>query len=317
MDVSTTLNLSGRAVAFCLDYLRHAGIEWSPHPTEEEMRREYERIWSLLGNRTIEDLIDLPLMEDPASLATVDVLIKVLPPAMQTDENLASLTICKAVSLSLEHGNCDASCVAYEWLARIAGPHFGDYKAGFRFGHVGFELVERRGLKRYQASTHHCFAIFVVRWTKHVRACVDLLRRTFELANRIGDLTYAAYVCHNLDSDLLFAGETLPQVQAEAKHGLAFAEKMRFGLVIDIITTQLALVRTLRGFTPKFGCFDDAQFNESSHRIRFVERPALGDHCVSLLDPEIAGALHCGRLCDGHRRRIESTTASLDRIRVV
>jgi PAS domain S-box-containing protein len=263
MDVSTTLNLSGRAVAFCLDYLRHIGIEWSPHPTEEEMRREYERIWSLLGNRTIEDLIDLPLMEDPASLATVDVLIKVLPPAKQTDESLASLTICKAVSLSIEHGNCDASCVAYEWLARIAGPHFGDYKAGFRFGHLGFELVERRGLKRYQASTHHCFAIFVVRWTKHVRACIDLLRRTFELANRIGDLTYAAYVCHNLNSDLLFAGETLPQVQAEAKHGLAFAEKMRFGLVIDIITTQLALVRTLRGCTPKFGCFDDAQFNES------------------------------------------------------
>ena len=267
MDVSTTLNLSGRAVAFCLDYLRHVGIEWSPHPTEEEMRREYERIWSLLGNRTIEDLIDLPLMEDPASLATVDVLIKVLPPAKQTDENLASLTICKAVSLSIEHGNCDASCVAYEWLARIAGPHFGDYKAGFRFGHVGFELVERRGLKRYQASTQHCFAIFVARWTKHVRASVDLLRRTFELANRIGDLTYAAYVCHNLNSDLLFAGEPLPQVQAEAKHGLAFAEKMRFGLVIDIITTQLALVRTLRGFTPKFGSFDDAQFNES--RIEF------------------------------------------------
>jgi PAS domain S-box-containing protein len=263
MDVSTTLNLSGRAVAFCLDYLRHVGIEWSPHPTEEEVRREYERIWSLLGNRTIEDLIDLPLMQDATSLATVDVLIKVLPPAKQTDENLASLAICKAVSLSIEHGNCDASCVAYEWLARIAGPHFGDYKAGYRFGHVGFELVERRGLKRYQASTQHCFAIFVARWTKHVRACVDLLRRTFELANRIGDLTYAAYVCHNLNSDLLFAGETLPQVQAEANHGLAFAEKMRFGLVIDIITTQLALVRTLRGFTPKFGCFDDGQFDES------------------------------------------------------
>ena len=267
MDVSTTLNLSGRAVAFCLDYLRHVGIEWSSHPKEEEVLREYERIWSLLGSRTIENLIDLPLMDDPAFLATVEVLIKVLPPAKQTDENLASLTICKAVSLSIEHGNCDASCVAYEWLARIAGPHFGDYKAGFRFGHVGFELVERRGLKRYQASTYHCFAIFVVRWTKHVRACVDLLRRTFELANRIGDLTYAAYVCHNLNSDLLFASEPLPQVQAEAKHGLAFAEKMRFGLVIDIITTQLALVRTLRGFTSRFGCFDDAQFNES--RIEF------------------------------------------------
>ena len=32
------------------------GIDWSPHPTEEEARREYERIWSQLGSRTIEEL---------------------------------------------------------------------------------------------------------------------------------------------------------------------------------------------------------------------------------------------------------------------
>ena len=32
-----------------LDYLRHLGIEWSPHPTEDEARLEYERIWSQLG----------------------------------------------------------------------------------------------------------------------------------------------------------------------------------------------------------------------------------------------------------------------------
>ena len=46
VDLYTTLDQSDRAVAVCLDYLRHLGIEWSPHPTEEEARREYERIWS-------------------------------------------------------------------------------------------------------------------------------------------------------------------------------------------------------------------------------------------------------------------------------
>ena len=46
MDLYVTLDQSGRAVAVGLDYLRHLGIEWSPHPTEEEARREYERIWS-------------------------------------------------------------------------------------------------------------------------------------------------------------------------------------------------------------------------------------------------------------------------------
>jgi predicted ATPase/signal transduction histidine kinase len=263
MDVCTALLQTGRAVAVCLDYLRQVGIKCSPHPKVEEVRREYERIWSLLGNRTIKDLIDLPLIEDPAVLATVEVLIKVLPAAMQIDENLASLTICRAVSLSLEHGNCDGSCVAYEWLSRIAGRNFGDYRNGFRFGQLGYELVERRGLKRFEASTYHCFAIFAVPWMKHVRDCRDLLRRAFEAASRNGDLMYAAYTCNNLNSVLFFAGEPLPEVQAEAEHGLAFAEKARFGLVIHDITAQLALIRMMRGLTPKFGCFDDAQVNEA------------------------------------------------------
>jgi PAS domain S-box-containing protein len=262
MDVCTTLDQSGRAVVVCLDYLRHVGIEWSPHPTEEDVRREYERIWSLLGSRTIEDLIDLPLMDDPASLATVDVLSKLVPPASHTDANLACLTSCKAASLSLERGNCDASCVAYVMLARVAGPLFGDYQAGFRFGQLGYELVERRGLKRFEAGTYLNFAIYVVRWTKHVRASRDLMRRAFEAANRIGDLTYGAYTCENLNSDLLFAGEPLPEVQAEVEQGLAFAERARFGLVIDFIATQLALIRMLRGLTLTFGCLDHGQFNE-------------------------------------------------------
>src|SRR6202022_1865875 len=79
-DLYTPLDQSSRAIAVGLDYLRHLGIDWSPHPTEEEARREYERIWSQLGERNIEALIDLPLMTDPASLATLDVLIKLAPP---------------------------------------------------------------------------------------------------------------------------------------------------------------------------------------------------------------------------------------------
>jgi PAS domain S-box-containing protein len=275
IDVCTTLNQSGRAVAVCLDYLRHVGIEWSPHPQDMDVRHEYERIWPVLGCRTIEHLIDCPQMEDAASLATVEVLSKLSPTAVYTDANLAAMTICKAVSLSLERGNCDASSFAYVMLAQIAGPRFGDYQAGFRFGQLGYKLVERRGLQRFEASTYLCFAMFVVRWTKHVRASRDLLRRAFEAAHRIGDLTFGAYTCNTLNTDLFFAGEPLPEVQGEAEHGLAFAEQARFGLVVDCVTTQLALIRMLRGLTPKFGCFDDAQFNELRIEYHLSSNPTL------------------------------------------
>ena len=33
VDLYTTLDRSDRAVEVCLEYLRHLGVEWSPHPT--------------------------------------------------------------------------------------------------------------------------------------------------------------------------------------------------------------------------------------------------------------------------------------------
>jgi hypothetical protein len=83
LDLYTTLDQGSRAVAVGLDCLRHLGIDWSPNPTEEEARREYDRIWSQLGSRPIEALIALPLMSDPASLATMDVLAKLGIPSFE------------------------------------------------------------------------------------------------------------------------------------------------------------------------------------------------------------------------------------------
>ncbi|WP_407156622.1 AAA family ATPase [Bradyrhizobium sp. STM 3557] len=276
MDLYVTLDQSGRAVAVGLDYLRHLGIEWSPHPTAEEACREYQRIWSTLGDRTIEALVELPLMTDPASLATLDVLTKLALPALYTDANLACLAICRVVNLSLESGNCESSCVVYEWLGgMIAGPRFGDYQAGFRFGRLGYDLVEQRGLKRFQARTYMNFGSLVLPWTAHVRAGRELLRRAFEAANQSGDLNFAAHCCSHLNTNLLAAGDPLDEVQGEAERGLAFAQKMRFGLDIDRISTQHGLIRTLRGLTPTFGCFDDEQFEERRIERRFSENPDL------------------------------------------
>jgi PAS domain S-box-containing protein len=275
VDLYTTLDQSSRAIAVGLGYLRHLGIDWSPHPTEEEARREYERIWSQLGSRTIECLIELPLMNDPASLATLDVLTKIGPPAFNTDANLLLLVTCRAVNLSLERGNCDASCIAYVRLSKTAGARFDDYQTVYRFGQLGYDLVERRGLMRFQARTYMDFAYGVLPWTRHVRAGRDLLRRAFDAANTIGDVTYAAYCGHQLNTNLLMAGDPLAEVEREAEHGLAFAERARFSFIVDRIATQLGLIRTLRGLTPTFGSFDDAQFKELRIERRLAANPDL------------------------------------------
>ena len=273
----TTLGRSDRGVEMCLDYQRHRGTSWSSHPTNDEVRQEYEQILRQLGGRSIEDLIDLPLMNDPEARATLNVLTEVGTSASLTDKNLISLVICRMVNISLENGNSDGSCLAYIGLGMILGPHFGDYQAGFRFGRLGYDLVEKRGLHRYQARVYMLFATIVMPWTKHIQTGQALVRRAFDTANKTGDLGFAAYSCHHLITNLLAAGNSLSEVQREAENGLEFAQKARFGLAIDVLTAQLSLIRTLRGQTSEFGSCNDERFDESQveHHSSSDSRPAF------------------------------------------
>jgi PAS domain S-box-containing protein len=275
LELYTTLDRSDRGVELCLEYLRRIGVHWSAHPTKEEVRAEYDEIWRRIGSGSVEALTDLPLMSSPEWRTTLDVLAQVVTPALFSDENLLCLVLCRMANISLEHGNSGASCFAYVWLGMIVGPHFNDYPTAFRFGQVGFELVEHRGLDRFRARVYMSFGNLVKPWTQHVRAGRPLVRRAFDVANEMGDLTFAAYSCNNLITNLLASGEPLPDIQREAEAGLAFARKIRFGLVIDIITSQLRLILTLRGLTPAFNSFSDAQFDEGRFEQHFEADPRL------------------------------------------
>jgi steroid delta-isomerase-like uncharacterized protein len=274
-DVYTTLDRSDRAVEVCLDYLRRLGIEWSPHPTQEEVRREYARTWTLLGRREIEELIDLPLMSDPEAGATMEVLTKAWAPATFTDTNLQCLVLWRMVNLSLEFGNAEASCQAYALVFASAGPHFGNYQAGHRFGQLGYDLVERRGFKRFQARTYMAYGVGVVSEIGPLRAASHLFRQGFEAANTAGDLTFAAFSWIQLVAILRLAGEPLVDAQREAERGLEFAKRAHFGLAIDIIASQLAVISTLRGLTETFGCFNGEQFDEIQMEHRLGSDPRL------------------------------------------
>ncbi len=275
IDLCMALGEIGRAVEVGLEYLGHLGIEWTAHPTEEQARSEYDLIWSTLNGHAIEDLIDLPMMKDPALIATMEVLIKLRPPALFTDVNLVSMVICKAVNLSLAHGNTDASCFAYASLGIVAASRYGNYLEAYRFGKLGYELVEQRGLRRFQARTYTNFGIFGLPWVRHVRTGRDLLRRAFNDTKRSGDIIYGAYACNNLISNLLMAGDPLIEVEYEAGKGLDYVNKARFGLVADIITSQLGLIRALRGQTRQLGTFESEQFDEGQFESHFCDRPQL------------------------------------------
>ena len=275
VDLFTTMDRSDLAVQAGLDYLRRVGIQWPLHPNADDVRQEFERIWERVGERTIEELVDLPLMTDPDSRATMDVLMTILPPTLFNDQNLLGLVVGRMANISLEYGPSDGSCIGYAWLGMFLGPRFGNYEAGFRFAKLGLDLVDKRGLTRFKARVYVHFGNVVTPWTRHFRTGSQWVRRAFETANANGDLTFVAYSCNHLITNMLAVGAPLGEIQHEAESGLDFVRKARFGLVIDILTGQLQLIRTLRGLSYRITSFDDAEFDEEKFERHLEEDPRL------------------------------------------
>jgi PAS domain S-box-containing protein len=275
LTLYTTLDRCDRAVDVFLEWLRREGTVWSNRPTRADVLLEYERIWTLLGNRHIEELFDLPLITDPEVLDTLDVFTEIVTPSILFDEHFSTLVVCRLVTLSLEHGNSDAAPFAYVWLAMFAGPRLGNYKDGFRFGQLGYDLVEKRGLIRYQARTYMSIGAMVIPWTEHIANGRELTRRAFDAAYRIGDLTFASYSWDQLITICLGVGDPLAEVQTECENGLAFAKRVRFGLVIHLCGSQLGLIRTLRGVTPMLGRLDHDDYSELEVERNLASNPNL------------------------------------------
>ena len=270
----TALDRSERAISVFLDYLHRNGTTWSRRPTRDDVMQEYHRLWLMVGERQIEELLDLPPLHDRDVQDMLDVFTEIVHPAMFFDENLSTLVVCRMVALCLEHGNGDASCFGYVWFGMFAGPRFNNYRDGYRFGQLGYDLVQRRGLTRYEARTYLSFATLMP-WAKHAAQARELIRRAFDVAYRTGDLTFSAYSWHALITSYLAVGDPLADVQAEVEKGLHFVRKAGFGLVTENCAAQLGLVRSLRGLTPVFGHLDAHDYSEADTEQRFASNPTL------------------------------------------
>jgi PAS domain S-box-containing protein len=302
VDLYTTLDRSDRAVDIGLEYLQQLGISWSPHPTEEEVLTEYKEMWRQLGSRPIEELINLPPMIDADRRATMDVLTKVMPPAMFTDKNLQCLVLGRMARLSFEYGNSDGSCLGYVWLGGVLGSRFGDYQSGFRFGKLGVDLMENKGLNRFKPRVYLGFGSLVNFWTQPLQTGFALMRRAFDAAQEVGDLTYAAYACYDLIGQLLSSGDPLGEVQREAEIALEQASNARFGLMIDGITSQLRLIRMLLGLTREFGSFDDDQFSEVRFERHLERDPHLANPACRYWIRKLQARLYAGN----HKSAVEA-----------
>ncbi|HKC81787.1 MAG TPA: GAF domain-containing protein, partial [Gemmatimonadaceae bacterium] len=259
-----------QGVESALECLRLFGIDMPAHPTREQVDAEYKKVWTNLGERPIESLIDLPLMTDPEMEAAMGVLSALSSPAYFTDINLLRLHVCHMVNVSVKYGTTDASAQAYSRFGTTLGPAFRRHIDGHRFGKLACDLVEKHGFLAYRARTYFSMEV-VVLWTQPIGIALDYIRSAFRAAVEAGDLSIACYSSHHTITDILARGDHLDEVWRESERGLDFVRKAKFRDVIDIIVAQQRFIENMRGRTASFSTFSDAKFDETAFEAQLTE----------------------------------------------
>ena len=271
VDLYYTTGALDEAIARGQEALRLFGIDILSHPSHEKVAAEYEAIWRSLGHRPIEELIDLPLMTDPEIKAAMSILAVLFAPSIVTDRNLLLLCGCHMVSMSIRFGNCDASVMAYGYLGMNLGPFFGDYRQGFRFGRLGYELMEKRRLVAYKAKIEFIIGCFISFWVQPLNRGIEHLGSAFKAAINAGDLNVASYCCDCLVSHKLVAGEPLGSVYFESERLLDFTREAKYDPATQIIIRTRRFIQAMQGLTVNLSSFSGSQFDEDEYE-RFMER---------------------------------------------
>jgi predicted ATPase len=128
------------------------GIDLPAHPSWDEVQGAYETIWRNLNGRSIECLIDLPLMTDAEMQAAMQVFSSLAEVGYFTDFYLYCMLVCRMANISMQHGMSGASAHAYACLGSILGPVFHRYREGYRLGRLACDLVEKHDFTAYRTK---------------------------------------------------------------------------------------------------------------------------------------------------------------------
>jgi PAS domain S-box-containing protein len=250
------------AVRTALECLRTFGVDLPDSPTPEQMRAEYEEMRRALGERPIDSLVDLPMMDDPEMRAVMKLFSGLGNLAYHADLDLYQMICCWMVKLSCRHGTSEYSTIGYGAVAIVLGPAFHRFADGEAFARLAVAVAERYGFTAQKAGAHFLMQMAVL-WTRPIEDALICLEAAIRSVAETGEMVYACWNRQHRLTDLMARGDPLDQVWLESASALDFVRKYKFGQLV-ILSIQ-GFVQSLRG-----GAGSSAPLDESALEARVL-----------------------------------------------
>ncbi len=256
------------ALATARECLRLFGVSF-PDTAEERqaaLEGEMAAIRSLLGQRPISAMADLPVMSDPATRTVMGILTDTWASTYILGEPvLARLLSAVMVRLSLVHGNSEESAYGYVTHAITVGPVRGDYRDAYEFGRLALQVNDRFNDRRRRAKIHQQFHAHVNLWSQPMASCLPYAREACRSGLESGDFLYAAYGAATETWPAMLSAPDLGRFVADYTANLALIQRLKAVAFADSVKLLLNWARALQGRTRGPLSLSDETFDESQY----------------------------------------------------
>lgn len=247
-----------------IEFLSFVGVALPLKPSEEEVLKEINEIREMFRTRSIEALLNLPAMTDPNMIAAMTILPTIVSTSYMITPNLFDMINCKMVRISIEHGNTGASAFGYTTLGGVLASRLDDYQTGYRFGRVGYDLVERHNIVAQRAKVFNTFGGLVTPWVRHINTHIEVARAGFEAAREIGDILYASFNMVQMLLGLIFKGEPLKELHDTTIFADDYIVNAKYLYFEGFPLSAQAFARNLRGAAKDMAVFSRDGLDEGA-----------------------------------------------------
>lgn len=205
-------------IATALEILALLGVSIPDAPGPDDVGRYLQRANEAVGERAIEQLLDVPENTDPAQIAAIRILVNITSTAYIGAPTLFPLIVLEAVAISAAHGDTGATAYAYVTYGIILCGVLEQFDAGYRFGELGQKIIEKYNAQEYAARTFYIPNCFVRFWKQHARVAWAAHPHTYQLGLQTGDQEFAAWPLMMRTHQGFFMGLPLPGRIEEARN---------------------------------------------------------------------------------------------------
>jgi predicted ATPase/class 3 adenylate cyclase len=211
---------------------------------------DFVKVKFALRNTRIGDMVDHKEMTDPRLLTGGRLLAAALKAAYQVRPELCVHNAARLVDLCLKHGNFDDCPVGWLVLGSIfQGGVMGNHAAGYDWGQLSLELVEKFANSKQRAEVQFVYGYFAHSWTKPLRETEEYFRKAWRSAVDSGDNFHASCASSGIVQNLWMRGAPLAEVWAESERFLAFLATTGAEENIGTVHAVRQAIRNLRGET--------------------------------------------------------------------